>query len=149
DGFAESLIGTKAAVDVEDALREKLSATRPSDSVNGTTEYGPHRSDLRVFHKATNMPANLCSSGEQKALLISLIFAQAELLRHIHRSAPLLLLDDITAHLDEARREALATQILKLGSQAWLSGTDAGFFDALRHDAQFFTISHGAARRMD
>jgi DNA replication and repair protein RecF len=149
EGFAETLIETKAAVDAEEVLRRKMKETRSSDQAAGTTEFGPHRSDLRVFHKATGMAANLCSAGEQKALLISLIFAQAQLLKKLHGYAPLLLLDDITAHLDESRREALALQILHLGSQAWLSGTDAGFFDALRHDAQFFTISHGLARRMD
>jgi DNA replication and repair protein RecF len=148
EGFAESLVESKAAVDAEDEFRSKLKANRENDQASGTTEFGPHRSDLRVFHSGTGLAAGLCSAGEQKALLISLILAQARLLHTLHRSAPLLLLDDITAHLDETRREALATHILDLGSQAWLSGTDAGFFDALQGRAQFFHLAKGHARIM-
>jgi DNA replication and repair protein RecF len=146
EGFAENLIETKAALDAEETFRATLKENRQEDAACGTTAHGPHRSDLRVFHSASGLPAALCSSGEQKALLISLILAQARLLHALHGSAPLLLLDDITAHLDEARREALATQTVELGCQAWLTGTDAGFFDAFRGDAEFFHLEKSPAR---
>jgi DNA replication and repair protein RecF len=148
EGFVEALLGTKAAIDAEDMFRTRLKAARDSDQAAGITEHGPHRSDLRVFHGASGLAAGLCSAGEQKALLISVILAEARLLHMLRRAAPLLLLDDITAHLDEARREALASHILALGSQAWLSGTDAGFFDAFQSRAQFFHLSKGGQARI-
>jgi len=146
EGFAEGLIEKKAALDAEETFRAALKENRQEDAACGMTQFGPHRSDLRVFHGASGLAAALCSAGEQKALLISLILAQARLLHTLHGTAPLLLLDDITAHLDEARREALAAQVLELRCQAWLSGTDAGFFDAFSGEAQFFHLEKGPAR---
>jgi DNA replication and repair protein RecF len=146
EGFAETLIEQKAALDAEESFRAALKDNRQEDAACGTTEFGPHRSDLRVIHGATGLSAALCSAGEQKALLISLILAQTRLLHALHGTAPLLLLDDITAHLDETRREALAEQTLALGCQAWLSGTDAGFFDAFSGTAQFFHLEKGPQR---
>ncbi|HVY11974.1 MAG TPA: DNA replication/repair protein RecF [Alphaproteobacteria bacterium] len=148
EGVAESLMENHSALDAEEALRARFKQSRGEDAASGTTECGPHRSDLRSFHGGTGLTANLCSSGEQKALLISLILAQARLLQSLQGMVPLLLLDDITAHLDEARREALGHHLLDMGAQAWLSGTDAGFFDALQGHAQFFHIDHGYARLM-
>ncbi|MBI3419838.1 MAG: DNA replication/repair protein RecF [Proteobacteria bacterium] len=148
EGFAESLMISKPAVEAEDLLRAKWKESRDSDAGAGITEYGPHRTDLRIFHGGSGLAAGLCSAGEQKTLLIGLVLAQARLLAGLQGSTPLLLLDDITAHLDEARREALGAHILELGAQAWLSGTDAGFFDAFRGGAQFFHLDHGQTRIM-
>ncbi len=143
DGFLEKYLETHDALDSETLFKAMLKENRTIDASSGITTTGPHRSDLEVHHVTKNMPAHLCSTGEQKALLISLVLAQARLLRAIHQSTPLILLDDITAHLDEMRRDALASQLLALGSQAWLSGTDDGFFTAFKNKAQFLAIENG------
>jgi DNA replication and repair protein RecF len=91
------------------------------------------------------MPAQLCSTGEQKALLIGLVLAHAKAVKDARGGlAPLLLLDEIAAHLDELRREALFEEIEALGAQAWLTGTDEDVFAPLRERAQFFTIANGS-----
>lgn len=143
NGFLEKYLEQHDALDTETLFKTMLKQNRTTDAANGITTTGPHRSDVEVRHITKNMPAHLCSTGEQKALLISLVLAQAQLLRAIHESTPLILLDDITAHLDEVRRNALAEQLLALGSQAWLSGTDASFFTAFQQKASFFTIHNG------
>ena len=90
------------------------------------------------------MPARQCSTGEQKALLVGLVLAHAELVaRRRDGVAPILLLDEITAHLDEARRAALFAEILRLGRQAWVTGTDETAFTALREKAQFWRVEEG------
>jgi DNA replication and repair protein RecF len=90
------------------------------------------------------MPARVCSTGEQKALLIGLVLAHADLVRHRHGGvAPILLLDEIGAHLDQPRRAALFDEIVDLGSQAWMTGTDFEAFSALRNRAQFFALEEG------
>ena len=114
------------AVEVEDTLRRSGCATgRERDRAAGRTLDGPHRSDLLVAHAPKAMPARLCSTGEQKALLIGLILAHAELVARRREGAPILLLDEVTAHLDAERRAALFEEILRLGAQAWMTGTDA------------------------
>ncbi len=148
EGYADSLIAATPSLDAEDAFRARLKENRGRDAASGITEHGPHRSDLRSFHGASGLAAGLCSAGEQKALLIALVMAQARLLAEQRGSGPLLLLDDITTHLDEARREALGHEIRNLGLQAWLTGADAGFFDALKGNAQFFWLAAGEIRMM-
>lgn len=143
EGAAEKLAVAHAALDAEDHLRMLLAQNRNSDAESGMTHIGPHRSDVHVTHLEKNALAEQCSTGEQKALLISLVLAQARLLTHLHGSAPLILLDDVTAHLDEKRRAALCQQILALGAQAWLSGTDARLFPGLKDTAQFFEVREG------
>lgn len=143
DGAVENLLQNHAALDAEERLRTLLKAGRTEDAASGMTHLGTHRSDLAVHHIDKNAPADQCSTGEQKALLISLMLAQARLLLHMHHTVPLVLLDDITAHLDEKRRAALARQLLSLKAQAWLTGTDTSFFKAFGEEAQFFTVSHG------
>jgi DNA replication and repair protein RecF len=86
------------------------------------------------------MPAALCSTGEQKALLVATVLAFARLLADLRAQTPLLLLDEVVAHLDESRRHALFDELRHLGLQAWLTGTDAAFFDAMSGDAQFFDV---------
>ena len=143
NGFLEKYLESHAALDAESLFKTMLKQNRAQDAASGITTTGTHRSDLEVHHVSKNMPAHLCSTGEQKALLISLVLAQARLLRAIHQSTPLILLDDITAHLDEMRRDALAQQLLALGGQAWLSGTDDSFFTAFKQKAQFLHINNG------
>ncbi len=142
-GHLEKFLESHDALDTETLFKTILKDNRALDANSGITTTGPHRSDCEVRHATKDMPAHDCSTGEQKALLISLVLAQARLLQTLHQSTPLILLDDITAHLDETRRDALATHLLDLGSQAWLSGTDDGFFIAFKQKAQFFGMEHG------
>ena len=143
-GLLENALVTRAAVDVEDDYCSLLAGERELDRAAGRTRSGPHRSDLMVGHGDKEMPAKLCSTGEQKALLIGLILAHADLVsQHRGGAAPLLLLDEITAHLDPARRLALFAEIIRIGCQAWLTGTDAHAFAGLVQRAQFFDVLEG------
>jgi DNA replication and repair protein RecF len=108
EGTLETDLERQAAVEVEESYAEVLRANRERDRAAGRTLDGPHRSDLLVAHAPKAMPARLCSTGEQKALLLGLVLAHAELVaRRREGVAPILLLDEVTAHLDEARRGAL------------------------------------------
>lgn len=148
EGWLEAEIRGKAAVEVEDAYCARLASARERDRAAGRTLEGPHRSDLLVRHGPKDMPGHLCSTGEQKALLIGLILAHAQALRDARRGiAPLLLLDEIAAHLDMARRGALFAEIERLGAQAWMTGTDDDVFAPLRGRAQFLTVAGGAIAR--
>jgi DNA replication and repair protein RecF len=124
------------------ALRERLSRARMRDAEAGRTTFGPHLSDLAVRHTQKRVDARECSTGEQKALLISIILAQAWESSHIG-GAPILLLDEIAAHLDATRRAALAGEILALGAQAWMTGTDISLFEAFGSHAQTFMVGSG------
>ncbi|WP_245296855.1 MULTISPECIES: DNA replication/repair protein RecF [Rhodomicrobium] len=148
EGTLEAGLQHKPAVDVEDDFLRELAVTRDRDRAAGRTLSGPHRSDLLVRHGPKDMPAGLCSTGEQKALLIGLILAHAKAVKDARGGlAPLLLLDEIAAHLDEPRREALFVEIERLGAQAWLTGTDKDVFGPLQHKAQFFTVADGSLSR--
>jgi DNA replication and repair protein RecF len=143
-GLLENALATRAAVDVEDDYCRLLAGERELDRAAGRTRCGPHRSDLMVGHGDKEMPAKLCSTGEQKALLIGLILAHADLVsQHRGGAAPLLLLDEITAHLDAARRLALFAEVTRLGCQAWMTGTDAQAFAGLVQRAQFLDVLEG------
>ncbi|WP_173934652.1 DNA replication/repair protein RecF [Chelativorans sp. Marseille-P2723] len=145
DGILETEIAqTRPAVDVEEAFREKLRAGRARDRAAGRTLDGPHRTDLRVRHEPKDMPAERCSTGEQKALLVGLVLAHARLTARLSRMAPVLLLDEIAAHFDADRRAALFEILEELNSQVFMTGTEAGLFPTLRGRAQFFTVSSGA-----
>jgi DNA replication and repair protein RecF len=150
DGVLERDLQSHAALDVEDIYAGVLRLNRERDRGAGRTLDGPHRSDLIVGHGPKSMPAKLCSTGEQKALLLGLVLAHAELVAERQDGlAPILLLDEVTAHLDEARRAALFAEILRLGSQAWLTGTDHEAFQALAGKARFWAIDEGQARLQD
>jgi DNA replication and repair protein RecF len=140
-GTVEYWLGEMPALGVEDRLKSRLAANRHLDGETGVTAEGPHRSDLEVMHVGRGQAARLCSTGEQKALLISIQLANARLVKEQSDAAPLLLLDEVAAHLDEARRVALFDEILSLGAQAWLTGTDAQLFRPLRGLAQFLRVA--------
>ena len=143
-GRLEEDLATRPALDVEDAYARVLRDMRPRDRAAGRTLEGPHLSDLEVGHGPKAMPARLCSTGEQKALLINLILGHATLLKQRRDgSPPILLLDEIAAHLDRDRREALFSELLFLGSQAWLTGTEAEPFYPLKSKAKFLEIRDG------
>ena len=143
EGEIESLVAVMPAVRVEDEYRKILRDSRAADRGAGRTLRGPHRSDFSVSHGPKNMPAGLCSTGEQKALLIGLILAQARAVKGESQIAPVLLLDEVAAHLDRQRREGLFQALAALGCQAWMTGTDAGLFDGLGHDAAVFHVEAG------
>lgn len=142
-GEFEDEISDMTALAAEDLFRETLANRRALDAKAGSTTYGPHRVDLQVFHREKGQIASLCSTGEQKALLISIILADARLQAGLQGKAPVLLLDEITAHLDRKRRMALFDEITELKMQAWMTGTDRLLFAELQDRAQFFTVDAG------
>ncbi len=142
-GELESWLIGGPALDAEDRLRAALRASRARDSVNGGAAQGPHRSDLIVRHLSKDRPAAECSTGEQKALLIAIVLAAARMQTEARGAAPGLLLDEVAAHLDAGRREALFDEITALGAQAWMTGTEAALFEGLQGRARFFTIDGG------
>jgi DNA replication and repair protein RecF len=146
DGAVETWLGDGPALAAEDRFRESLMASRRRDAEAGGAAEGPHRSDLQVIHAARGAPAAQCSTGEQKALLIALVLAAARLRALEHGAAPILLLDEVVAHLDETRRAALFDELVALGAQAWLTGTDRALFAAVGDRAQFFDVADGAVR---
>ena len=143
DGKLEAELATAAAVDVEESFRTRLAQMRGRDAGAGRTLDGPHRTDLTVRHVTKDREARLCSTGEQKALLIGIVLANARLLA-AREQPPLLLLDEIAAHLDEERRRALFEEILRLNLQAFMTGTDPVLFAGLGPRAQTFRIARGA-----
>ena len=144
EGLLEQALINQSAIDVEEYYRQKLHDGRPLDRAAGRTLEGPHRSDMKVFYAQKNMPAALCSTGEQKSLLMGLILAHAKITAQISGMAPVLLLDEMAAHLDEQRRIALFNILDELGGQSFMTGTDRQLFNALDDRAEFFEISDGA-----
>ena len=140
EGEVEAWLAAGPAVEAEDRLRAALADARPRDAETGGASAGPHRSDLAIDYAARGIPAAQCSTGEQKALLLSIILANARLVALARNAPPLLLLDEVASHLDAARRAALFEEICALGAQAWLTGTDEAVFAPLRPHAQHFRI---------
>lgn len=144
DGQIEIDLGSQAAVDVEDQFLARLKASRPRDQGAGRALDGPHRSDFSVGHGPKQMAARLSSTGEQKALLLGLVLAHAELVRQRrHGRAPVVLLDEVAAHLDGDRRQALFGELRALNAQAWMTGTDESAFSELKEIAQFRVVADG------
>lgn len=149
DGGADTLVSEEGGNAVP-ALRMEFERTRMRDAETGRTTFGPHLSDLVVRHTSKRADARECSTGEQKALLISMILAEAwELSHRSGRPAPILLLDEIAAHLDHIRRAALFEEILALGAQAWMTGTDLSLFETLGSRAETFLVSGGQFIRQE
>ena len=146
-GDVETWLGEMPALAAEDRLRHRLAEGRGLDAEAGRALVGPHRSDLYVRFAATHMPAADCSTGEQKALLIAILLGQARLMAAERGRRPLLLLDEVAAHLDDNRRRALFEALLGLGLQAWLTGTDRSLFAGLGDRAQFFAVADGRITR--
>lgn len=142
EGFMDGAMDRPAA-DLEENYLDMLRNGRGRDAAAGRTLDGPHRTDLLVRHREKDMEAARCSTGEQKALLIGLVLAHARLTADMTGYAPILLLDEIAAHLDEGRRAALFDLVHGLGGQSFMTGTDRAMFSALADRAQFFTVAHG------
>jgi len=137
---AAKLTITDSALTTADELRDAFSAGRGQDQAAGRTLNGPHRADLSAIYMAKGTDARACSTGEQKALLISLILANARALRDDFGAPPILLLDEVTAHLDSDRRAALFNELHALGAQAWLTGTGPELFAELGHRATLLSV---------
>ncbi|MGD9539045.1 MAG: DNA replication/repair protein RecF [Alphaproteobacteria bacterium] len=142
-GLVEGWLHERPALDIEERYRRQLAAMRRRDAETETCD-GPHRSDLDVSFAATGRAAALCSTGEQKALLVALVLAHARLIASLKGASPILLLDEVVAHLDEARRRALYDQLLALHCQAWLSGTEPEPFHPLSGAARFLAVRDAA-----
>jgi DNA replication and repair protein RecF len=136
-------LADQPALAVEDALRAALAADRRRDAAAGGAARGAHRADMALIHLPKDQPAEMCSTGEQKALLISTVLAHATLIAEARGFAPLLLLDEVAAHLDSTRREALFAALATLPAQSFLTGTDAEVFRPLQGIARRFRATPG------
>jgi DNA replication and repair protein RecF len=146
-GTLEESLAAGSATAAEDEYRRALAESRRADRAAGRTLVGPHLTDLRVRHAPRNADAATCSTGEQKALLIGLVLAQARLAARLSGETPLVLLDEVAAHLDETRRDALFAALLAQNCQAFLTGTDAAIFAPFGNAAQRLAVSDGTVVR--
>jgi len=146
DGWMEKLLLTQSAREIEDRYRALLKDNRARDAAAGRTLDGPHRSDFVVTHAGKGIPAADASTGEQKALLIRLVLAHARLIKQMTGFAPLLLLDEVVAHLDPARRAALYDALSALGAQVWMTGADPAAFGDIVGRAQVFEVRNGGVK---
>lgn len=142
-GWIEDMLLTQPAADVEDRYRGVLRENRARDAAAGRTLDGPHLSDLAVVYGPKNIPAADASTGEQKAVLIRLVLAHAMLLTEMTGYAPVLLLDEVAAHLDPGRRAALFEALIRLGAQVFMTGADAAGFEGIADRAQMLRIAPG------
>ena len=147
-GWMEQLLPDHSAVEIEDRYRSLLKDNRARDAAAGRTLDGPHLSDLVVLHASKNIPAADASTGEQKALLIRLVLAHASLTKQMTGFAPLLLLDELIAHLDPSRRAALYDALSLLGAQVWMTGADPAAFGDIVGRAQVFLVRGGMVEQV-
>jgi DNA replication and repair protein RecF len=143
DGWMESLLPGEPAVVVEERYREKLRENRGRDAAAGRTLDGPHLTDLAVVYAQKGIAAADASTGEQKALLIGLVLAHARLIAEMTGSAPILLLDEVVAHLDPSRRMALHGELAQLGAQVWMTGADPALFTEIKSQAMLVEVQSG------
>jgi DNA replication and repair protein RecF len=142
-GTIEDWLGAMPALEAEERFKAALVQNRAGDALAGGAALGPHRSDLGVVHGEKGIAAESASTGEQKALLIAILLAHAALQRASRGEPPLLLLDEVAAHLDATRRAALFEALVELESQVWITGTDAALFAPLRQSARFLSVAEG------
>ena len=147
DGWMERLLPDHPAVEIEERYRGILKNNRARDAAAGRTLDGPHLTDLAVIYSPKSIPAADASTGEQKALLIGLVLAQAGLLAEMTGFAPVLLLDEVVAHLDPDRRLALYAALAELGAQVFMTGADPAAFTEVASRAAVFTVSSGRVQR--
>jgi DNA replication and repair protein RecF len=147
DGWMENALLSEPATAVEDRYRGILREARVRDAAAGRTLDGPHLTDLQVVYAPKAMPARDASTGEQKALLIGLVLAHGALVAETTGIVPLLLLDEVVAHLDPNRRTALFAELAKLGAQVWLTGADPAGFAELKSSGEIFEVENGRITR--
>jgi DNA replication and repair protein RecF len=143
DGWMESQLANGRALDVEERYRERLRESRVRDAAAGRTLDGPHLTDLAVVYAQKGTAAAGASTGEQKALLIGLVLAHARLIAEMIGTAPVLLLDEVVAHLDPSRRRALYSELGELGAQVWMTGADPALFAEIKGNATFVEVEAG------
>jgi DNA replication and repair protein RecF len=143
DGWMESQLANGRALDVEERYRERLRESRVRDAAAGRTLDGPHLTDLAVVYAQKGTAAAGASTGEQKALLIGLVLAHARLIAEMIGTAPVLLLDEVVAHLDPSRRRALYSELGELGAQVWMTGADPALFAEINGNATFVEVEAG------
>ncbi len=143
EGEVEASLATLKATDAEDAYQAQLQARRYADQAAGRTLNGPHLTDLLVVHSAKGVAASECSTGEQKSLLVGIILAHAKLIAELSSEAPIVLLDEVPAHLDQRHRSALFEALFALDCQAWMTGTDSLDFQELGQRAQHLSVDAG------
>ena len=143
DGWMEQLIPEHPAIEIEERYRAVLRDNRARDAAAGRTSDGPHLTDLKVVYALKGIAAADASTGEQKALLIGLVLAHARLIAEMSGFAPILLLDEIVAHLDPARRAALHGELKQLGAQVWMTGADPALFVEVENDAIIVDVAAG------
>jgi DNA replication and repair protein RecF len=148
EGEFESKTDLMTALDAEEFFKKQLKTLRDKDAQSGITHIGPHRALFNVIHEKKSMNAALCSTGEQKLLLIGIILAHARLLDTEHGTAPLLLLDEVVAHLDPNRRAALAYILNAYPSQIWMTGTDQELFGDFASFSDFFLVRDSEVTRL-
>jgi DNA replication and repair protein RecF len=147
DGWMENALLNEPATSVEDRYRQILRDGRARDAAAGRTLDGPHLTDLQVIYAPKDMPARDASTGEQKALLIGLVLAHANLVAEMTGITPLLLLDEVVAHLDPGRRAALFRELAKLGAQIWMTGADPQAFADVGGGGELFRVENGSVTR--
>src|SRR5580692_3485844 len=147
DGWMENALMKEPATAVEDRYREILRGSRARDAAAGRTLDGPHLTDLEVIYAPKGMSAREASTGEQKALLIGLVLAHANLVAEMTGITPLLLLDEVVAHLDPGRRAALFDELSRLGAQVWMTGADPQAFAGIRASGEIFEVESGQIAR--
>ena len=143
EGLLEGWLSEYTALEVEEKFKKILYESRQQDAITRRTRFGVHRSDMIVFHAAHSMPASSCSTGEQKALLLSILLAEARAKIHWRETVPVLLLDEVVAHLDVIRRQALYDELLDMQCQVFITGTDDALFSSLRPVGQFMKVGAG------
>jgi DNA replication and repair protein RecF len=143
DGWMEKLIPEHPAIEIEERYRAVLRDNRARDAAAGRTSDGPHLTDLKVTYAHKGIAAADASTGEQKALLIGLVLAHGRLIAEMTGFAPILLLDEIVAHLDPARRAALHVELAQLGGQVWMTGADPALFVEVGDDAMIVEVASG------
>jgi DNA replication and repair protein RecF len=143
DGWMEKLLPAHPAIEIEERYRAVLRDNRGRDAAAGRTLDGPHLTDLLVVYRQKGIAAADASTGEQKALLIGLVLAHARLITEMTGSAPVLLLDEVVAHLDPARRAALHGELAELGAQVWMTGADPAVFAEIKDDAAMIEVNAG------
>ncbi|MGH6995251.1 MAG: DNA replication/repair protein RecF, partial [Stellaceae bacterium] len=147
DGWMERLLPAHSATAIEDRYRTLLKDSRARDAAAGRTLDGPHLSDLKVTHAGKDIAAADASTGEQKALLIRLVLAHAGLIKEMTGFAPVLLLDEVIAHLDPKRRAALYDALSGLGAPVWMTGADPAAFGDIMDRAGIFEVHGGTVKR--
>ena len=147
EGWMEAMVLTRPAVEVEDRYRAVLRDNRSRDAAAGRTLDGPHLTDLAVYYEPKGIAARDASTGEQKALLIGLVLAHAALVADMTSTAPVILLDEVVAHLDPNRRAALFATLSRLGAQVWMTGADPTVFVDVAAHAEIFDVSPGQVAR--